>query len=31
VGTPDRPFEWFRPRESNFFAAVRRTIIALFE
>ena len=31
VGTPDRPFEWFRPRESNFFAAVRRAVLALFE
>lgn len=31
VGAPDRPFEWFRPRESNFFAAVRRAVLALFE
>ena len=22
IGDPDRPFTWFRPRESNFFEAV---------
>lgn len=31
VGSPDRPFEWLRPRESNFFEAVRRTLAALFQ
>jgi len=31
VGAPDRPFEWLRPRESNFFEAVRRTLSALFQ
>jgi hypothetical protein len=25
IGTPDLPFEWFRPRESNFFEAVWQT------
>ena len=30
VGAPDRPFTWFRPRESNFFEAVRRTLADLF-
>jgi hypothetical protein len=29
LGDPDKPFEWFRPRESNFFEAVRATIAAL--
>lgn len=26
IGHPDKPFTWFRPRESNFFEAVWRTI-----
>ena len=26
LGDPERPFEWFRARESNFFEAVRKTI-----
>jgi hypothetical protein len=30
VGVPGRPFEWFRPRGSNFFEAVLRTVIGLF-
>jgi hypothetical protein len=30
VGAPDRPFEWFRARESNFFQAVRNTLADLF-
>lgn len=31
IGAPDRPFEWFRPRESNFFEAVKRTAAGLFQ
>ena len=31
VGTPDLPFTWFRPRESNFFAAVLGALRDLFE
>jgi len=31
IGDPERPFEWFRPRESNFFESVRRTVGVLFE
>jgi hypothetical protein len=31
VGAPDRPFTWLRPRESNFFEAVRRTLADLFQ
>jgi hypothetical protein len=30
IGAPDRPFAWFRPRESNFFEAVKRTLASLF-
>ena len=30
VGSPDLPFSWFRPRQSNFFEAVTRTIWELF-
>jgi hypothetical protein len=31
LGDPDKPFEWFRPRESNFFEAVRKAFGALWE
>jgi len=30
IGAPDRTFEWFRARESNFFDAVLRAITDLF-
>ncbi len=30
VGSPNSPFTWFRPRESNFFQAVFRTLQSLF-
>ena len=30
IGSPGKPFEWFRPRESNFFEAVWRTLQDLF-
>ena len=30
VGNPNQPFEWFRPRESNFLQAVLQTIWSLF-
>ena len=30
IGDPDRPFTWFRPRESNFFGAVYHALINLF-
>jgi hypothetical protein len=30
VGSPDLPFSWFRPRQSNFFEAVTRTLFDLF-
>ncbi len=30
IGSPDRPFEWFRPRQSNFFEAVARILADLF-
>jgi len=30
IGNPNQPFEWFRPRESNFFEAVLRTFWSLF-
>ena len=30
IGAPDRPFEWFRDRQSNFFEAVSRALIELF-
>ena len=30
IGSPDRPFEWFRPRQSNFFEAVARIVADLF-
>ena len=30
IGSPDRPFEWFRTRESNFFEAVWNTFQNLF-
>lgn len=29
IGNPNQPFEWFRPRESNFFEAVARTFWVL--
>ena len=31
IGAPDRPFEWLRHRESNFFVAVKRTLVDLFQ
>jgi hypothetical protein len=31
IGDPEQPFSWFRPRESNFFAAVVQAIRHLFE
>ena len=30
IGSPDMPFQWFRPRNSNFFEAVGNTIYNLF-
>jgi hypothetical protein len=30
IGSPDRPFEWFRERQSNFFEAVSRALFELF-
>ncbi|MGD9645031.1 MAG: hypothetical protein AB7U73_04915 [Pirellulales bacterium] len=30
VGSPDLPFSWFRPRQSNFFESVGNTIWGLF-
>jgi hypothetical protein len=30
IGDPDRPFSWFRPRESNFFEAVLHALMGLF-
>jgi hypothetical protein len=30
IGNPNQPFEWFRPRESNFFEAVSQTFWLLF-
>jgi hypothetical protein len=30
IGSPDMPFAWFRPRDSNFFEAVWRAAIGLF-
>jgi len=30
IGAPDLAFEWFRARESNFFEAVVRALVALF-
>ncbi|MEW4566770.1 hypothetical protein AB1L88_02795 [Tautonia sp. JC769] len=30
VGTPDRPFSWFRERDSNFFEAVWHAFASLF-
>ena len=30
VGDPNRPFEWFRERESNFFEAVFQTLTSFF-
>jgi hypothetical protein len=30
IGHPGTPFQWFRPRESNFFEAVARAVISLF-
>jgi hypothetical protein len=30
IGNPDRPFTWFRPRESNFFEAVYHAALNLF-
>jgi hypothetical protein len=30
LGTPGLPFEWFRPRGSNFFEAVWKSFVALF-
>jgi hypothetical protein len=29
IGDPDRPFSWFRPRESNFFEAVLHALMDL--
>jgi hypothetical protein len=31
VGDPNRPFEWFRARESNFFQSVWHTFFSLFK
>jgi hypothetical protein len=31
IGAPDRPFEWVRHREANFFIAVKRTLVDLFQ
>ncbi|NQU23984.1 MAG: hypothetical protein HQ567_22100, partial [Candidatus Nealsonbacteria bacterium] len=30
IGSPTRPFQWFRARESNFFEAVWRALLDLF-
>jgi len=30
IGSPNMPFQWFRPRDSNFFEAVGNTIYNLF-
>lgn len=30
VGSPDQPFTWFRPRQSNFFEAVWQAFLNLF-
>jgi hypothetical protein len=30
IGSPDRPFTWFRPRESHFFEAVAKALNDLF-
>jgi hypothetical protein len=30
IGSPDLPFEWFRPRQSNFFEAVWQAASSLF-
>ena len=30
IGSPDLPFQWFRPRGSNFFEAVGNTLYSLF-
>ncbi len=30
IGDPDKPFEWFRERESNFFVAVFHALMSLF-
>ena len=30
IGSPDLPFQWFRPRGSNFFEAVGNTFYSLF-
>ncbi len=30
IGTPDRPFSWFRERDSNFFEAVWHALVSLF-
>jgi hypothetical protein len=30
IGNPNQPFEWFRPRESNFFQAVWQTLVSFF-
>ena len=30
IGSPERPFEWFRSRESHFFEAVWRALVQLF-
>jgi hypothetical protein len=30
IGSPDRPFQWFRPRESHFFEAVLKALDQLF-
>lgn len=30
IGSPDLPFSWFRPRESNFFQAFLRSLAGLF-
>jgi hypothetical protein len=29
IGSPDRPFEWFRYRQSNFFEAVWHAVVQL--
>jgi len=30
IGSPNMPFQWFRPRNSSFFEAVGNTIYSLF-
>ena len=30
IGDPDQPFQWFRPRQSNFFEAVWKAVHHLF-